>query len=350
LGRRHSSLFELMMPTGGIRPPPQRRSARSLTLAEREEISRGVVAGRSARSIARALARSPSTITREIGRNGGSRCYRAEAADKRAWRTARRPKQCKLSVYGQLRQAVAAKLKQNWSPEQIAGWLKLTQPGNEAAQVSHETIYRSLYIQARGVLKKELIQHLRARRPIRRSRHATQKLGHILNAVSIRERPASVEDRAVPGHWEGDLLCGANNSHIVTLVERHSRYVMLAKVPNRTSKTVVDALIKQARRLPSELYKSLTWDRGSELAEHQRFTMETDIAVYFCDPQSPWQRGSNENTNGLLRQYFPKGLDLAPFSQAELNKVARQLNERPRKTLDFQTPAERFNDTVASTD
>jgi len=216
--------------------------------------------------------------------------------------------------------------------------------------VSHETIYRSLYIQARGVLKKELIQHLRARRPIRRSRHATQKLGHILNAVSIRERPASVEDRAVPGHWEGDLLCGANNSHIVTLVERHSRYVMLAKAPNRTSKTVVDALIKQARRLPSELYKSLTWDRGSELAEHQRFTMETDIAVYFCDPQSPWQRGSNENTNGLLRQYFPKGLDLAPFSQAELNKVARQLNERPRKTLDFQTPAERFNDTVASTD
>jgi IS30 family transposase len=267
-----------------------------------------------------------------------------------AWRTARRPKQCKLSIYGQLRQAVAAKLKQNWSPEQIAGWLKLTQPGNEAAQVSHETIYRSLYIQARGVLKKELIQHLCARRPIRRSRHATQKLGHILNAVSIRERPASVEDRAVPGHWEGDLLCGANNSQIVTLVERHSRYVMLAKVLNRTSKTVVDALIKQAPRLPSELYRSLTWDRGSELADHQRFTMETDIAVYFCDPQSPWQRGSNENTNGLLRQYFPKGLDLAPFSQAELNKVARQLNQRPRKTLGFQTPAERFNETVASTD
>lgn len=350
LGRRHSSVFALMMPTGGIKPPPQRRSARSLTLAEREEISRGVVAGRSVRSMARALARSPSTVSREICRNGGARRYRAEAADKRAWRTARRPKPCKLSIYGQLRQAVAAKLKRNWSPEQIAGWLKRTQPGNEAAQVSHETIYRSLYIQARGVLKKELIQHLRARRPIRRSRHATQKLGHILNAVSIRERPASVEDRAVPGHWEGDLLCGANNSHIVTLVERHSRYVMLAKVPNRTSRTVVDALIKQARQLPNELYKSLTWDRGSELAEHQRFTMETDISVYFCDPQSPWQRGSNENTNGLLRQYFPKGLDLAPFSQAELNKVARQLNERPRKTLDFQTPAERFNDTVASTD
>jgi IS30 family transposase len=315
------------MPTGGIRPPPQRRPARSLTLA-----------------------RSPSTITREIGSNGGSRCYCAEAADKRAWRTARRPKQCKLSIYGQLRQAVAAKLKQHWSPERIAGWLKLTQPGNEAAQVSHEAIYRSLYIQVRGVLKKELIQHLRAPRPIRRLRHATQKLDHILNAVSIRERPASVEDRAVPGHWEGDLLCGANNSQIVTLVERHSRYVMLARVPSRTSKTVVDALIKQARRLPSELYRSLTWDRGSELADPQRLTMETDIAVYFCDRQRPWQRGSNENTDGLLRQYLPKGLNLAPLSQAELNKVARQLNQRPRKTLDFQTPAERFAETVASTD
>ena len=349
LGKSHSSVYGHMLPTGGIRPPPQRRSARSLTLAEREEISRGVVAGRSVRSMARALARSPSTVSREICRNGGSRRYRAEAADARAWKRARRPKPCKLAIFGRLRQAVAVKLKRNWSPRQIAGWLKRTQPGNEAAQVSHETIYRSLYIQARGVLKKELIQHLRARRPIRRSRHATQKLGHILNAVSIRERPASVEDRAVPGHWEGDLLCGANNSHIVTLVERHSRYVMLAKIPNRASRTVVDALIRQARRLPDQLYKSLTWDRGSELADHLRFTMETDIAVYFCDPQSPWRRGSNENTNGLLRQYFPKGLDLAPFSQAELNKVARQLNERPRETLDFQTPAERFSESVAST-
>ena len=349
LGKSHSSVYGHMLPTGGIRPPPQRRSARSLTLAEREEISRGVVAGRSVRSMARALARSPSTVSREICRNGGSRRYRAEAADARAWKRARRPKPCKLAIFGRLRQAVAVKLKRNWSPRQIAGWLKRTQPGNEAAQVSHETIYRSLYIQARGVLKKELIQHFRARRPIRRSRHATQKLGHILNAVSIKERPASVEDRAVPGHWEGDLLCGANNSHIVTLVERHSRYVMLAKIPNRASRTVVDALIRQARRLPDQLYKSLTWDRGSELADHLRFTMETDIAVYFCDPQSPWQRGSNENTNGLLRQYFPKGLDLAPFSQAELNKVARQLNERPRETLDFQTPAERFSESVAST-
>jgi IS30 family transposase len=252
-----------------------------------------------------------------------------------------------LAVQDQLRQAVAAKLERNWSPEQIAGWLKRTHP--EDCQVSHETIYRSLYVQARGVLKKELLLHLRSRRSIRRSRHATQKGRHIVNAVSIRKRPASIEDRAVPGHWEGDLLCGSKNSNIVTLVERHSRYVMLAKVPNRETQTVVNALIKQARKLPDELYKSLTWDRGAELADHQRFTMETKIAVYFCDPQSPWQRGSNENTNRLLRQYFPHGTDLKSYSQAHLNSVARELNERPRKTLDFQTPAERFNECVAST-
>ena len=348
-GRWHSSIFAHMRPTGGIEPPRRRRSARALTLAEREEISRGVVAGRSVRSIARDLARSPSTISREIRRNGGSRRYRAEAADKRAWTRALRPKPCKLGVHGHLRQTVAANLERNWSPEQIAGWLKRTQPRTEVAQVSHETIYRSLYVQARGVLKKELIQHLRARRPIRRSRHLTQKGRQIVNGVSIRERPASVEDRAVPGHWEGDLLCGSNNSNIVTLVERHSRYVMLAKVPNRETNTVVNALIKQARKLPDELYKSLTWDRGSELADHERFTMETNIDVFFCDPRSPWQRGSNENTNRLLRQYLPKGIDLSPYSQAELNKIARELNERPRKTLDFQTPAERFSQCVAST-
>jgi IS30 family transposase len=333
-------------------PPVRRRSRLALSLAEREEISRGLVAGRSLRSLAIGLGRSASTVSREIRRNGGSRRYRAEAADKRAWRQARRPKSCKLAVYDQLRQAVAGKLDLDWSPEQIAGWLKWTYPGNEACQVSHETIYRSLYVQARGVLKKELIEHLRSRRPIRRSRHATAKgdqRGRIPDAVSISERPAAVEDRAVPGHWEGDLLCGSKNSYIVTLVERHSRYVMLAKIPNRETRTVVDALIRQARKLPDELYKSLTWDRGKELTDHKRFSMATDIDVYFCDPQSPWQRGSNENTNRLLRQYFPKGLDLAPFSQVELNKVARRLNERPRKTLDFHSPAERFSDCVAST-
>jgi IS30 family transposase len=239
-----------------------------------------------------------------------------------------------------------------WSPQQIAGWLKRSYPHDEAQRVSHETIYRSLYVQARGALKKELMEHLRTRRAIRRSRHATMKgkrVGQIADAVSIAERPASAEDRAVPGHWEGDLLCGSNNSFIVTLVERHSRYVMLAKVANRETQTVVNALIRQARKLPDELYKSLTWDRGKELADHRRFTMETDIAVYFCDPQSPWQRGSNENTNRLLRQYFPRGTDLAPHSQADLNTVARRLNERPRKTLDFETPAERFSECIAST-
>jgi IS30 family transposase len=323
-----------------------------LTLAEREEISRGLVAGRSLRAIAAALDRSASTLSREIRRNGGTGRYRAAAADSQAWKRSLRPKSCKLSLHETLRQVVVAKLQLEWSPQQIAGWLKRSCPQDEALRVSHETIYRSLYIQARGALKKELMEHLRTRRAIRRSRHATMKgkrVGHIADAVSIAERPASAKDRAVPGHWEGDLLCGSKNSFIVTLVERHSRYVMLAKVPNRETETVVNALIKQARKLPDELYKSLTWDRGKELADHRRFTMETDIAVYFCDPQSPWQRGSNENTNRLLRQYLPRGTDLAPHSQAELNRIARRLNERPRKTLDFATPAERFSECVAST-
>lgn len=352
LGRGHTSIFTHLRPTGGIRPPVRRRSARALTMAEREEISRGIVGGRSVRAIALALGRSASTVSREIGRNGGSRRYRAEAADKLAWKRALRPKLCKLALYGHLRQAVASKLEMKWSPEQIAGWLKRTYPEDEARRVSHETIYRSLYVQARGVLKQELMAHLRSQRRFRRSRHATQKRGNngrIVDAVPISERPASIEDRAVPGHWEGDLLCGSNNSYIVTLVERHSRYVMLAKIPSRHTQTVIDALIRQARKLPDELYKSLTWDRGHELADHKRFSMATNIDVYFCDPQSPWQRGSNENTNRLLRQYLPRKTDLAPHTQAELNRIARQLNERPRKTLDFQSPAERFSECVAST-
>ena len=352
LGRGHTSIFAHLRPSGGIRPPARRRSSRVLTLAEREEISRGIVEGRSVRAIARALGRAASTVSREIGRNGGSRRYRAEASDQRAWKQALRPKLCKLAMHGQLQQAVVTKLGKNWSPEQIAGWLKRSYPQNEARRVSHETIYRSLYVQARGVLKQELMAHLRSQRRFRRSRHATQKggeHGQIVGAVSISERPASVEDRAVPGHWEGDLLCGSKNSYIVTLVERHTRYVMLAKVPNRETQTVINALIRQARKLPDELYKSLPWDRGHELADHKRFSMATNVDVYFCDPQSPWQRGSNENTNRLLRQYFPKGMDLAPHSQAHLNKVARQLNERPRKTLDFHSPAERFSECVAST-
>ena len=351
-GKPSSCIFAHIRPSGGIKPLSRRRSLRVLSLAEREEISRGLVAGRSLRSIAAALARSPSTISREISRNGGAAHYRAAAADGQAWKQALRPKPCKLAIHARLRQAVAKKLQLGWSPEQIAGWLKRTFPRTEALHVSHETIYRSLYVQARGVLKKELLQHLRTRRPIRRSRHSSAKKdqrGRIADAVSISERPAAAEDRAVPGHWEGDLLCGSRNSFIVTLVERHSRYVTLAKVANRDTKSVVNALIRQARTLPDELYSSLTWDRGKELADHKRFTLATNIDVYFCDPQSPWQRGSNENTNRLLRQYFPRGLDLAPFSQAQLNKVARQLNERPRKTLDFQTPAERFSECVAAT-
>jgi len=349
--RPSSSIYYHLSPTGGIRPPSRRRSRLALTLSEREEISRGIASHLSLRTIANQLERSPSTISREINRNGGLEPYRANQADKAAWDRAHRPKPCKLAGSPLLRSIVARKLKSNWSPEQIAGWLKRTYPENENNQVSHETIYRSLFIQARGVLKKELQQCLRSQRAIRRSKHATLKrdgLGQITNTVSIHERPASAEDRAVPGHWEGDLIEGSNNSYIATLVERHSRYVMLAKVVRKDTQTVISALIKQSKKLPTELYKSLTWDRGKEMADHQRFTMATNIDVYFCDPSSPWQRGSNENTNRLLRQYFPKGTDLSVHSQAKLSAVARQLNERPRKTLDFETPADRFNACVAS--
>jgi IS30 family transposase len=350
-GRESSSVFSQLSPTGGIRPPPRTRSRLSLTLSEREEISRGLASCLSLRAIAIQLGRSPSTISRELKRNG-SDSYRATTAEQAAWDRAHRPKPCKLANNPTLRYNVARKLRSNWSPEQIAGWLKIAYPGNEDKQVSHETIYRSLFIQARGVLKKELQQTLRTQRAIRRSKNHSLKnkgLGKICNAVSIRERPASVEDRAVPGHWEGDLIAGSHNSYIATLVERHTRYVMLAKVKSKTTEAVISALIKQSKKLPTELYKSLTWDRGSELADHQRLTLATDIDVYFCDPQSPWQRGSNENTNRLLRQYFPKGTDLSVHSQSKLSAVARQLNERPRKTLEFESPAERFNACVAST-
>ena len=352
-GKSSGSIFSHISPTGGIRPSPRRRSRLALTLAEREEISRGLVSERSLRVIACGMGRAASTVSREIARNGGRGCYRAAASDRQAWRRALRPKACKLATHPQLRGVVARLLQRNWSPQQIAGRLRLNHPEDEAFWVSHETIYRSLFVQARGVLKKALIEHLRTHHPIRRSRHATAKAdlrGRIPDTVSISERPASVEDRAVPGHWEGDLLCGSANSYMVTLVERQTRYVMLAKIPSRDTHTVVKALIKQAKQLPDELYKSLTWDRGFELADHKRFTMATDIAVYFCDPQSPWQRGSNENTNRLLRQYFPRGTDLSVHSQARLNRVARELNERPRKTLGYASPAERFQACVASID
>ncbi|MGA8863216.1 MAG: IS30 family transposase [Gallionella sp.] len=350
--RNHSSVERLLAETGGIRPAQRCRSRLALTLSEREEISRAVVAGQSARSIATSLGRAPSTISRELKRNGGQECYRASQAEQAAWDRTLRPKTCKLVGNRALARIVADKLRGHWSPEQIAGWLKQTYPSDENYQVSHETIYRSLYIQARGALKKELLAHLRRTRVMRRSRHHTQKTedhGRIIDAVSISERPATVEDRAVPGHWEGDLLCGSHSSQIATLVERQTRYVMLVKVASKDTETVINALIKHAHKLPNELYKSLTWDRGTELSDHKRFTLATDIKVYFCDPQNPWQRGTNENTNGLLRQYFPKGTDLSVHSQSKLNAVARQLNERPRKTLNFETPAERFNQCVAST-
>jgi IS30 family transposase len=349
--RNHSSIQRILAETGGIRPAPRHRSRLVLTLAEREEISRAVVAGHSMRSIAAQIGRAPSTISREIKRNGGQECYRANQADQSAWDRGRRPKIGKLAVNRALARLVAGKLQLQWSPEQVAGWLKRTYPDDPSLQVSHETIYRSLFIQARGALKKELVEHLRRTRVMRRSRHHTQKTddhGRITDTVSISERPASVEDRAVPGHWEGDLLFGSKNSQIATLVERHTRYAMLVKVSGKDTETVINALIKNARKLPEELYKSLTWDRGTEMADHKRFTLATDIQVYFCDPQNPWQRGSNENTNGLLRQYLPKGTNLSGYSQAKLNAVARRLNERPRKTLNYETPAERFHQTVAS--
>ena len=349
--RSHGSIAGILSRTGGIRPPQRKRSCLALSLSEREDISRSLATGSSMRMIATQLGRSPSTISREINRNGGYDQYRAADAEQAAWNRALRPKLCKLAGNKKLTRIIAKQLQLQWSPQQVAGGLKREHPDNEAYHVSHETIYKSLFIQARGVLKKELLKTLRSKRIMRRARNSSLKkqgLGKITNAVSISERPASAEDRAVPGHWEGDLIAGNNNSFIATLVERHSRYVMLAKVKNKDSESVIAALIKQSKKLPAELYKSLTWDRGTEMARHQKFTLATNIDVYFCDPKSPWQRGSNENTNRLLRQYFPKGTDLTLHSQAKLNAVARRLNERPRKTLEYETPAERFNACVAS--
>jgi len=331
--------------TGGIAPLGRQRAQRALSLDEREEVSRGLSAGDSLRAIAARLRRSPSTVSREVARNGGRQRYRAAVADALAWRNATRPKQCKLSTHARLRDVVADKLRLDWSPEQIAGWLAHAFVGEVDMQVSHETIYKSLFVQARGVLEKELLRHLRSRRVMRRARSATsagQQRGRIVDAVSIRERPAEVEDRAIPGHWEGDLLSGAHNTHIATLVERHSRYTKLIKVDGKDTVSVVGALSRQVRTLPADLRRTLTWDRGPELAQHKRFTVATSVQVYFCDPRSPWQRGTNENTNGLLRQYFPDGTDLSAFSQRELNEVARRLNQRPRKTLGFLSPAEKL--------
>ena len=349
--RNSSSIFPLLAHTGGIRPPVRKRSRRALTLSEREEISRGLRAQLSLRSIARQLRRAPSTISREVRRNGGRIGYRATLSDQAAWDRALRPKPCKLACRRALCRTISGKLQRNWSPQQISGWLKRKHPDDEHRRVSHETIYRSLFIQTRGVLKRELLAHLRATRAIRRSWHASLKrdgLGQIRSAASIRERPAAVEDRAIPGHWEGDLIGGTRNSFVATLVERQSRYVILAKVANKNTDTVVDALIKQAKKLPQDLRRSLTWDRVKELADRQRLRLATNIDVYFCDPQSPRQRGTNENTDRLLRQYFPNGADLSVHSQAKRNAVARELNDRPRKTLNYHSPGEKFAECVAT--
>ena len=352
LGKDHVVIQLLLARHGGIAPAVRRRSPITLTLAEREDISRGIASGSSLRVIAQRLRRPPSTVSREVGRHGGRAQYRANEADQQAWELALRPKPCRLTTHSKLQEIVASKLMQDWSPEQISGWLKQQYPEDESLRVSHESIYRSLFIQARGALKQELIQHLRSKRRIRRSRHASihgHSQGKIVDAISIRERPAEVEDRAIPGHWEGDLLRGTGNSHVITLVERGSRFCVLIKVAGKDTATVVAALSQHVQQLPAALRRSLTWDRGLEMAQHKSFTMATDMLVYFCDPQSPWQRGSNENTNGLLRQYLPKTADLSSFSQSELDEIALRLNTRPRQTLGFHTPADTLQASVAAT-
>jgi IS30 family transposase len=342
--RNKTGVLRIVTLHGGIAPAPHRRALAALRLEEREEISRGIAVGQSIRQIALGLGRAPSTVSRELRRNGGRQCYRANQADMRAWERALRPKPCRLALHRELRWRVAQKLALQWSPEQISGWLKREFPTDQDMQISHEAIYRSLFVQTRGVLKKELTAHLRTRRRMRLpKRHNVQSgQGQILDMVSIRQRPAEAEDRAVPGHWEGDLLTGANDTHIATLIERHSRFTMLVKLPRKDTTTVVAALAKHVRKLPEQLRRSLTWDQGKEMHAHKRFTIATNVQVYFCDPRSPWQRGSNENTNGLVRQYLPRGTNFARISQAHLNAIALRLNQRPRKTLGFETPADKL--------
>ncbi|HJZ44006.1 MAG TPA: IS30 family transposase [Hyphomicrobiaceae bacterium] len=349
LNRSSPSVLLVLRRDGGFAPRTRRRAARALRVEEREEISRGLASGLSIREIGRRLRRAASTVSREIGRNGGTQGYRAAEADACAWQRAHRPQRCALARRPRLRHWVAEHLQRDWSPRQIAIGLKHAFPDDGSMRVSHETIYRSLFIQARNVLKKELLGHLRRGGFMRR--RCSQPAAHpaIVDGISIRERPAEVEDRAVPGHWEGDLLMGGASSQIVTLVERHSRYVMLVKVESKDTVTVTKALAAKIRQLPAELRRSLTWDRGTEMAAHKEFTIATDVQVYFCDPHSPWQRGSNENTNGLLRQYFPKGHDLSQVTQKELNRVAGLLNERPRETLNWLSPRAALRATVAST-
>jgi len=352
LGRQNSSLRKFIADHGGRRPTERERSELRLSLVEREEISRGLAAGRSLRSIAEELGRSPSTVCREVNANGGRTKYRALVADRAASRRALRPKRAKLAQCRRLRGVVERKLEDRWSPQQISAWLALEYPDRPEMQVSHETIYQSLFVQSRGALRKELHSCLRSGRAMRRAKayvnanHVGQ--GQLKNMVMISERPAEVKDRAVPGHWEGDLIFGRKMTSIGTLVERHSRYVILLKLPNgHGAEAVRKAMTKRILTLPAQLRRSITWDQGKEMAEHVRFTVETGVQIYFCDPKSPWQRGSNENTNGLLRQYLPKNSDLSLASQRELDSIARSLNTRPRQTLGWMTPSQAFAEAVA---
>lgn len=349
LGRSPGTIDSVIRTAGGLSPRPRQRAARHLSLAEREELACGLAAGLSLRALGRRLGRAPSTVSREVRRQGGRHAYRASRAEAAAWHAARRPQRCRLAQAPRLCAVVTQRLAARWSPEQIAGWLRRTY-ADPRMHVSHETIYRTLFVQSRGALRETLRTHLRRGAAFRRPRRRPPDgRGQIVDAVSIRDRPAEVADRAVPGHWEGDLLIGKAHSCIGTLVERHSRYVLLVKLPSKDTGTVVQALARTVRTLPRGLMRTLTWDRGPELAGHTQFTVATEVQVYFCDPRSPWQRGSNENTNGLLRQYLPRGLDLSSISQARLNTIARELNQRPRKTLDYRTPAEALASIVATT-
>jgi IS30 family transposase len=353
LGRQNSSLRKFIADAGGTRPTARERSDLRLSLEEREEISRGLAAGYWIRAIGEALGRSPSTVCREVNANGGPKKYRALVADRAACRRALRPKRAKLAQCRRLRGVVERKLEAKWSPQQISAWLASQYPDHPEMQVSHETIYQSLFVQSRGALRKELHSCLRSGRAMRRAKAYTKGnvgQGQLKNMVMISERPAEVKDRAVPGHWEGDLIFGKKMTSIGTLVERHSRYVILLKLPNgHGAESVRKAMTKRILTLPAQLRRSITWDQGKEMAEHVRFTVETGVQIYFCDPKSPWQRGSNENTNGLLRQYLPRSSDLSQCTQRELDAIARSLNTRPRQTLGWMTPSQAFAEAVALT-
>lgn len=349
LNKHAGSIFCFLQKYGGIKPVTPSRSKRALTLLEREEISRGLSASLSIRNIAKSLNRHPSTVSREINRNGGIAKYRAISADRQTWIRAKRPKKSKLQINVGLNDIITDKLSSKWSPEQISGYLKRAYPNDLTMHISHESIYKTLYIQSRGHLKKELLKHLRTQRVMRQSKQFNTKgnaRGGIIDAVSIHDRPKDIDDRTLPGHWEGDLICGSNKSYIATLVERTSRFTVLVKLNGNDTASVVNAITNKIIEIPSQLKKSLTWDRGMELARHKQFTVDTEIKVYFCDPRSPWQRGTNENTNRLLRQYMPKKTDLSVHSQLDLDKIAKELNERPRKTLNFLSPADKLSEVL----